>query len=147
MDDATLRMLIEMARERRDAASGRKAEAQRDADAAAATLRTLDDYRGQALANGPVRDGAALEVAQLRTLDAFGCRLDAAIASQRGACEQRDAVVADRAQHLGDAQRRLQALELLESRRRAERLAAEERRSQRDNDEFAARAARRGASR
>lgn len=137
MDPSLLKLLIEQACERRDEAASRAAEARRERDAAAATLRTLTDYREESLTRAPLRAGTAVGIAQLATATHFDARLVAAIHEQYGRHAQRDADASARDETLRERQRRLKALQTLQERRarEAERSAAQ--REQRALDEYA----------
>jgi flagellar FliJ protein len=137
MDARLLRLLIERATERRDEALQRASGARRDRDAAAATLRTLTDYREESLGRGPVRSGAAVGVAQLAATVSFDARLVQAIHQQYRQHAERAADATMRETTLAERQRRLTALQTLATRRAAQasRLAA--RREQQALDEFA----------
>ncbi len=137
MDPSLLRLLIERALERRDDAASRAADARRERDAAAATLRTLTEYREESLGRAPVRAGGAVGVAQLTAATHFDARLVAAIHQQYGQHAQRSADADARDETLRERQRRLKALQTLEARRtqQAGRVAA--RREQRALDEYA----------
>src|SRR5690606_21462401 len=83
IDPRTLAMLIEQAQARRDEAAGRSASARAEHAAAAATLRTLTDYREQALAASPLQEGARLDRTRLTTGELFARRLSTAIDAQQ----------------------------------------------------------------
>lgn len=137
MDPRVLKVLIEQALERRDDAATVAARARRDRDAAAATLRTLTDYREESLTRGPVREGAPVGVAQLRAAVQFDARLVAAIHQQyRQHVQRRDESVARDADLL-ERQRRLKALQTLEERRERQATKVAARREQRVLDEYA----------
>jgi flagellar export protein FliJ len=137
MDPKVLRMLIDRAQAHRDEAAGEAAGARRERDAAAATLRTLTDYREESLGRAPVRAGLAVGVDQLRTAVQFDARLVAAIHQQfqQHARTQADAAAQDAA--LADRQRRLKALETLALRRAQAASRLESRREQHALDEHA----------
>jgi flagellar FliJ protein len=137
MDARLLRLLIDQASERRDDAAQRAAQARRERDAAAATLRTLTDYREQSLARAPTRAGGPVGIAQMRSATHFDARLIVAIQQQYQTHALRDEASQAQDAALLEQQRRLKALQTLEERRArsAERLAA--RREQRALDEFA----------
>jgi flagellar export protein FliJ len=137
MEPALLKLLIEMALERRDDAATRAAGARRERDAAAATLRTLTDYREESLSRAPVRGGGAVGVAQLATATHFDAKLVAAIHQQYGQHAQRAADAEARDASLRDRQRRLKALQTLEERRAQQSARTAARREQRALDEFA----------
>jgi flagellar FliJ protein len=137
MDPGLLKLLIEQARERRDDAAGSAASARRERDAAAATLRTLTDYREESLARAPVRAGGAVGIAQLSTATHFDARLVAAIHQQYGQHAQRAADAQARDASLRDRQRRLKALQTLEERRAQQAARVAARREQRALDEYA----------
>jgi flagellar export protein FliJ len=137
MDEDLLRLLIEQARERRDDAATRASNARRDRDAAAATLRTLTDYREESLARAPVRAGGAVGIVQLATATRFDARLVAAIHQQYGQHAQRAADSEARDASLRDRQRRLKALQTLEERRARQAARTAARNEQRALDEYA----------
>lgn len=137
MDESVLRVLIERARERRDEAAGRAADARRERDAAATTLRTLTDYRDESLARGPVRVGVAVGVAQLGAAVQFDARLVTAIRHQHLQHGERRVVADARDAALLERQRRLKALETLEARRAQQVARDTARREQRALDEYA----------
>jgi flagellar FliJ protein len=137
MEPALLKLLIEMALERRDDAATRAAGARRERDAAAATLRTLTDYREESLSRAPVRGGGAVGVAQLATATHFDAKLVAAIHQQYGQHAQRAADAEARDASLRDRQHRLKALQTLEERRAQQSARTAARREQRALDEFA----------
>ncbi|MFM1990328.1 MAG: Flagellar FliJ protein [Pseudomonadota bacterium] len=137
MDERLLKLLIERATERRDEAATKAATARRERDAAAATLRTLTDYREESLGRAPVRNGASVGVAQLASAGQFDAKLVQAIHQQyrQHADRASDAQLRDTA--LVDRQRRLTALQALETRRARQAAAVAARREQRALDEFA----------
>ncbi|MEI7447670.1 MAG: flagellar export protein FliJ [Burkholderiales bacterium] len=137
MDERLLRLLIERATERRDEAANRAATARRDRDAAAATLRTLTDYREESLGRAPVRSGAAVGVAQLSTASRFDAKLVQAIHQQYRQHADRAADATQRDAALIERQRRLTALQTLETRRAKQAAVTAARREQRALDEFA----------
>jgi flagellar export protein FliJ len=144
MDPKVLRLLIDRATGQRDDAAVQAAEARRAHDGAAATLRTLTDYRDESLTRGPVRPGVVVGVAQLTSATRFDARLVAAIHQQYREAAERRETARLRDQELLERQRRLKALQTLEQRteQQAQKLAA--RREQLAIDEFATgRAARR----
>ena len=137
MDPSLLQLLIEQARERRDDAAARTAGARRERDAAAATLRTLTDYREESLTRAPLRAGTPVGIAQLETATHFDAKLIAAIRQQHGLRAQREAELGLREAALRDRQRRLEALKALEARRAQEAIRLAARREQRALDEYA----------
>jgi flagellar FliJ protein len=137
MDERLLRLLIDQARERRDEATTRAAGARRERDAAAATLRTLTEYREESLGRAPQRAGTAVGVAQLTSAVQFDARLIQAIQQQYRQHADRNADAIAHDARLTEQQRRLKALETLESRRAQQTLRTAARREQRALDEFA----------
>jgi flagellar protein FliJ len=137
MDEHLLRLLIDQARERRDEAVTHAVGARRERDVAAGTLRTLTDYREESLGRAPVRAGAAVGVAQLASAVQFDARLIQAIQQQYRQHAERSADAQARDAALVEQQRRLKALETLESRRAQQTQRTAARREQRALDEFA----------
>ncbi len=137
MDPSLLKLLIEQAREHRDDAATRAADARRDRDTAATTLRTLTDYREESLTRAPLRAGTAVGIAQLATATHFDAKLVAAIRQQYGQHAQRDADAKARDAVLRERQRRLKALQTLEERRAQQASRTAARRDQRALDEYA----------
>ncbi|MCX7229648.1 MAG: flagellar export protein FliJ [Burkholderiales bacterium] len=137
MDERLLRLLIEQARDRRDDAATRAVGARRERDAAATTLRTLTDYREESLGRAPLRAGSAVGVAQLASAVQFDARLIQAIQQQYHQHAERSADALARDATLTEQQRRLKALETLETRRSQQTLRTAARREQRALDEFA----------
>jgi flagellar FliJ protein len=144
MDPGLLRLLIEQALERRDDAAGRAAEARRDRDSAAATLRTLTGYREESLGRAPVRAGVPVGIAQLSTATHFDAKLVAAIRQQHGQHAQREADARTREATLHERQRRLKALETLQARRAEQASRTAARREQHALDEYATQLSARG---
>lgn len=137
MDAKLLTLLIDTAREHRDDAAGRAADARRQRDTAAETLRTLTDYREQSLARAPSRSGATVGVAQLRSATHFDARLVLAIHQQYRTHGDRSRDVETHDAELRERQRRLMALQTLEARRAEQVARRAARREQHALDEFA----------
>ena len=137
MDEKLLQLLIEQAGERRDQAAGAAAEARRQREAAAATLRTLADYREESLGRAPARAGTPVGMEQLRAAGQFDARLVAVIRQQHEVHAQRQAEASVRDASLADRQRRLTALNTLEERRALASSRREAKREQRALDEYA----------
>jgi flagellar FliJ protein len=137
MDEKLLRLLIEQAAARRDDAARRAADARRHRDNAAATLRTLTDYRNESLERAPVRAGEAVTVEQLRSANRFDARMVAAIHQQHRQHADHLTHATTRTGELLEQERRLKALETLAQRRAQTRLQQDARRDQRQTDEYA----------
>jgi len=135
-----LSLLIDLQRRERDRVAGVAAQAQRDVDAAAGTLRMLNDYRNDYEARSPKSGRSATDTLRVRVHEAFVGKLGRAIGEQ-------DTLLAHLAQRnetqrlaLVERQRRVKALETLELRRATERRKRLESLEQKQTDEFAAQA-------
>jgi flagellar export protein FliJ len=137
MDPRLLTLLIDTARGHRDDAAGRAADARRQRDAAAETLRTLTDYREQSLTRAPVRSGTAVAVTQVRSATHFDARLVLAIHQQYRTHAERSREVETQDAELRERQRRLMALQTLETRRAQQAGRRAARLEQHALDEFA----------
>lgn len=142
-----LPLLIELRRRERDRVAAVAAQAQRDAQNAAGTLRMLDGYRHDYMARSPKVSTQTTDPGRLQIHDAFVGKLGEAIDDQKGRLgilEQRETV--QRAA-LAEQERRLKALEILSERRESQRRRRLETLDQKMNDEFAALAHRRALHR
>lgn len=137
MDPKLLRILIDRARDVRDDAVKVSAAARRESEAAAATLRTLTDYRDESLSRGPVRSGEAVNTEQLRIAGQFDARLILAIRQQSGQHAHKQQTAEQRLADVREAQRRLKAFETIAERKAKRDLHKQGKREQRLLDEFA----------
>lgn len=134
--------LIQRARDARDALAVDVQHSGQALHQAEATLTQLQAFRGQLLERAPARAQGPQSAAGCADWQAFVAGLDRAHSAQaqvHGALEERHAQAQDQ---LVEAQRRLRALEALESRRQAGVVQALQRMQQRECDDFAARASR-----
>ena len=133
-----LGLLIELRRRERDRVAGQAAQSQRDVDAAAGTLRMLNEYRHDYEARSPKAGRASTDTLRVRVHEAFVGKLGRAIGEQDTLLDH----LAQRndAQRLAlvERQRRLKALETLALRRETERRKRLESLEQIQTDEFAA---------
>ncbi|HVL56552.1 MAG TPA: flagellar FliJ family protein, partial [Burkholderiaceae bacterium] len=110
IDSSTLRLLIELAQQRRDTAAAGNAAASAQRERAATTLQMLTDYRSEVREQSPASQGRVASRAQLQVLDRFAQRLDVAIDAQHRQHELQQAAAAQAAAELAARQRRLKAL-------------------------------------
>ncbi len=141
-DTDPLAFLLAQAREARDAQSQALRAAAQGWQQAQATLSQLQAFREQFLTRSPnLRtrcDGAGV----MRDWQGFAQGLANAMTQQAAQAEGHRQRHAQQQQRLAEAQARVLALEALEARRAAAQARVQERRLQRECDEFAARAAR-----
>ena len=104
-------------------------------------LQRLDDFRGEFIARSPASTGATADTQALLDYQRFVGRLDEAIAQQRQECTRRLQRNDAAQRQLLDSQRRVVALQSWQRREAAAQVAKDNRRSQREADEFATRAA------
>lgn len=135
-----LGLLIELQRRERDRVAGQAAQTQRDVDAAAGTLRMLNDYRNDYEARSPKAGRAPTDTVRVRVHEAFVAKLGRAIGEQDTLLDH--LAQRNEAQRLAliERQRRLKALETLALRRETERRKRLESLEQKQTDEFAAQA-------
>lgn len=136
----SLALLVELSRRERDRVAGIAAQAQRDLDAATKTRRMLGDYRNDYEANAPKGPARHTDALRVRVHEAFVGKLDRAIGEQdallghlHGRHEQQRAALSER-------QRRLKALETLQTRRADEAARRQASNEQKQTDEFAVQA-------
>jgi flagellar protein FliJ len=141
--DHILPLLIERAAALRDRQAAAMQQARMAADQADTTLGRLESFRVDCLARSPAGSLARTTADSLAGHQQFVSRLDDAIGLQTQEADTRHARAGEQQAVLIEAQRRLLAFETLQRRRAAERNAKEQRKLQRESDEFAARAARR----
>ena len=140
MQAHVLPIVIQQARQSRDAQSARTVAALTAVQQAESTLRQLEDFRIDYLRRSPAASGETLQIERLLDFQRFVTRLDEAIAIQQNEAALRRHRQFESQQQLAEAQRRLLAFETLATRQAAEREHSARRREQRDTDEFAARA-------
>jgi flagellar FliJ protein len=132
-----LSLLIELQRRARDETARAAARSRREAATAGSTLRMLQDYGEQHRSRAPAVDAPAVSVDALKIRDAFGRRLAQAIGEQDTVTRRLEDALAAEERRLLDRQRRLDALEMLEQRRRAIARQRSARQEQRQTDEHA----------
>ncbi len=141
-DRHPLPFLLAQARELRDTRSRTVREAAQAWQQAQATLDQLQAFRSQFIARSPNLHTGCQGTGGMGDWHRFAQGLAQAMTQQEAQAEghrQRHAQCQDR---LSEAQARVLALEALEARRAAAQARVQERRLQRECDEFAARAAR-----
>lgn len=104
-------------------------------------LQRLDDFRVEFLARSPAASGASADTHALQDYQRFVGRLDEAIAQQRQECARRQQRNDAAQRQLLDSQRRVVALQAWSRRELAAQVTRDNRRTQRESDEFATRAA------
>jgi flagellar FliJ protein len=104
-------------------------------------LQRLDDFRTEFMARSPASSGASADTQALLDYQRFVGRLDEAMAQQRQECTRRQQRNDAAQRQLLDSQRRVVALQSWQRREAAALAAKDNRRTQREADEFAARAA------
>jgi flagellar FliJ protein len=146
MDAHSLAMLISLAIAARDAAAGRRAQAQRQLDAARSQLDLLHGYARDYAQRARDQLAAGCDpVAQTNTR-AFGGRLDEAVGAQLQELQRRETQFARADEQWRELTSRVQRLELLAARRALAAREAAQRQDQKHTDELARAAAlRRGA--
>ena len=142
-----LPLLIELRRRERDRVAAIAAQAQRDAQSAAGTLRMLDGYRQDYMTRSPKSATQATDSGRLQIHDAFVGKLGEAIEDQTSRLRLLSEREAAQRAALGEQERRLRALETLSKRRELQRMRRLEAQDQKMNDEFAALAHRQAAHR
>ncbi|HZY19159.1 MAG TPA: flagellar export protein FliJ [Ramlibacter sp.] len=135
-----LPLLIEQAQAARDQQSVRLKQAQQAVQQAQATLQRLLEFRAECLSRSPAATLGRGDGGQLADYQRFVSRLDEAIAMQRREAQAREGVVGQQQQLLVQCQQRMLAFETLSRRQAQQRDRREQRRGQREADEFAARA-------
>jgi flagellar FliJ protein len=142
-----LPLLIELRRRERDRAAAVAAQAQREAQSAAGTLRMLHGYRQDYLIRSPKSATQATDPGRLQIHDAFVGKLGEAIDDQTSRLRMLSEREMVHRTALGEQERRLKALEILNRRRETQHRLRIEAQDQKLNDEFAALAHRRAADR
>lgn len=132
-----LTLLIELQRRARDDTARQAARSRREATTAGSTLRMLQDYGDQHHSRAPAPGGPAFSAGALKIRDAFGQRLAQAIGEQDTVMRRLEDALAEGERALLERQRRLEALEMLEQRRRAAAGQRSARQEQRQSDEHA----------
>lgn len=140
--DKILPFLIERAGGERDRQMRVARDAAHAAAQAAGTLARLEEFRVECLARAPGMTGHAATAQSLADFQNFVARLDQAISMQKMEAAQREMRREAAQRQLIERQQRVLAFETLSTRRGAAREAIAARKSQRESDEFAARAAR-----
>ena len=138
-----LPILIESARNVRDRQAASLRQAELGVRQALATLQRLLQFRCECMARSPGATHARSDGPALADYQQFVSRLDEAIAVQQQEAQRREAGRAAQQLLLTRAQQRVAAFEALALRRLQERQLREQRRLERETDEFAARMARR----
>ena len=138
--DATLPLLIERSRARRDALAAAAATAQRASQQADATLQRLQAFRQEYLARAPALRSGPQDADGVAGWQAFMASLDRALVQQGEACERSRQLQALRQRELAEGQQRLTAFEALATRQAQARLRRDLHNQQRETDAFAARA-------
>lgn len=141
--DHVLPYLIESARTARDRQAASLRQAELSVRQALATLQRLRQFRTECLARSPASMHARSDGQALAAYQQFVGRLDEAIVLQRQEADRREARRVAQQEQLTRAHQRVAAFETLARRRLQERERREQRRMEREADEFAARAARR----
>lgn len=141
--DHVLPLLIERAAALRDRQAAATQQARLAAEQADATLDRLEGFRVDVLARSAAGTLARTTSDSLAGYQQFVTKLDDAIGMQAHEADTRHLRANEQQAQLIEAQRRLLAFETLQRRRAAEKNAREQRKLQREADEFAARAARR----
>lgn len=137
---STLSMLIDMRRRERDRIAGQAAQAQRDRDAAASTLRTLSSYQEDYRQRSPKNARQSTDTGAVRVHETFVGKLGHAIGQQDALTRTLDDRHRQQLVALAEGERRLKALETLVQRREAARRRRQESLEQKQTDEFAAQA-------
>lgn len=141
MMNKVLPLLIDRAQVLRDKHVAQARETLATLQTAQQVLQRLDDFRTEFIARSPAASGATADAQALQDYQRFVGRLDEAIAQQRQECSHRSQRNDAAQRLLLDSQRRVVALQSWQRRELAAQVAKDNRRSQREADEFAARAA------
>ncbi len=136
-----LPLLIDRAQVLRDKHVGEARETLTTLQTAQQVLQRLDDFRAEFIARSPAASGASADTQSLQDYQRFVGRLDEAMAQQRQECARRQKRNDAAQRQLLDSQRRVVALQSWQRREAAALAARDNRRTQRESDEFAARAA------
>lgn len=136
-----LPLLIDRAQVLRDKHVAQARETLTTLQTAQQVLQRLDDFRAEFIARSPASSGATADTQALLDYQQFVGRLDEAIAQQRQECARRQQRNDAAQRQLLDSQRRVVALQSWQRREAAALVAKDNRRTQREADEFATRAA------
>jgi flagellar FliJ protein len=136
-----LPLLIERAQQLRDKHVGEARDTLATLQTAQQVLQRLDEFRAEFLARSPAASGATADAQALLDYQRFVGRLDEAMAQQRQECARRQQRNDAAQRQLLESQRRVVALQAWQRREAAALAAKDNRRTQREADEFAARAA------
>ena len=139
--DHVLPILIDTARTARDRQAASLREAELAVRQALATLQRLRQFHTECLARSPASMYARSHGDSLVAYQQFVGRLDEAIALQQQEADRRETMRAVQQGHLMRAQQKVAGFESLATRRLQERQLREQRRLEREADEFAARVA------
>jgi len=139
MDSATLRMLIELAKARSDAAQARYAGLQRSVEQARAHLNVLRDYAKEYDDRARCRPGDSRDPSAEHNLQAFLTRLQHAVDSQLHEVAVRENAAAKASSDLALCLRKHKSLETLALRRIERERRIEAHRDQKTTDEFSQR--------
>lgn len=142
--DQALPLLIDRATESRDRQSARLAQALKSVQQAQATLERLRAFRLECLSRSPAAQLGRGDGQTLAAYQTFIARLDEAIAMQQREATLRQSQADQQQALLGQCQQKLLAFETLSKRAAQRRELKAARKSQRESDEFAARAFARG---
>jgi flagellar FliJ protein len=134
-----LSLLIDAASAERDRQAALLASAREAQGRSEATLQRLHEFRGECLARSAAGRRGQGDAASLQTYQLFVGRLDEAIRLQHADLASRVRKGEEQLQQLQQVQQRLLALQALAARNAQELRVREQRREQRDCDEFAAR--------
>jgi flagellar FliJ protein len=145
--EQVLPLLIEQATGARDRQSARLAQVRQSVQQAQATLERLQAFRLECLARSPAAQLGRGDGAMLAGYQQFLGRLDDAIAMQRQEAALRQAQADQQQALLAQCQQKLLAFQTLAARQAQRRELRAARKSQRESDEFAARAYARGQER
>lgn len=138
-----LPILIDSARTARDRQAAGLREAEAAVRQAIATLQRLRQFRAECLVRSPAALNARSDAHALAAYQNFVGRLDQAIDLQQQEVDRRESRRLAQHDLLLRAHQRVAAFETLAQRRLLQRAAREQRRLEREADEFAARAHRR----
>lgn len=135
-----LPLLLQSAATARDQQSAALAQARQAQAQAQSTLERLSEFRADCLARSAAGTLRGSDGGAMRDYQRFVDRLDEAITMQQHELARRAERVAGEQQRLQRCQQRLLAFETLQRREAQAAAAREQRREQRESDEFAARA-------
>jgi flagellar FliJ protein len=136
-----LPLLIDRAQVLRDKHVAQARETLTTLQTAQQVLQRLDEFRAEFIARSPAASGGTADTQALLDYQQFVGRLDEAIAQQRQECTRRLQRNDAAQRQLLESQRRVVALQSWQRREAAAQVAKDNRRTQRESDEFATRAA------